>query len=72
MRDIDRIEPLYKFLAKVHKENFPDWRFGQFVSNFAGFINRDIFYLEDDMLEDKINKYISQMKTHEKHTGGKR
>lgn len=38
MRDPKRIEPFIHKLADYWKTYIPDWRFGQFMSNFLGFV----------------------------------
>ena len=52
MRDKNRLYGFYGQVCDIHRENLPDWRFGQFVSNFIEWFRlqtgRDIFYLEDD------------------------
>lgn len=71
MRDASRIFPLYNFLAKVHLENFPDWRFGQFIDNFKDWYGRDLFYLEDDVIEEKMTRFVTAMKLHQKFKDNK-
>lgn len=40
MRDPGRLSHFYKELEKMHKEEIPDWRFGQFMSNlFSWFMS---------------------------------
>ena len=47
-------------MKKIHKEHFCDWRFGQFCSNFFGWLASekkvDLFFPE----EDKMIKYIRE------------
>lgn len=38
MRNPDRLDSFYDELKKIHKEHFPDWRFGQWCSNFFGWL----------------------------------
>ena len=49
MRDINRIEPFMKAVASIWKEKFPDWRFGQMMSNFFCTFG-DPFYFEEEEL----------------------
>ena len=60
MRDINRIFPFMNKLAGIWMENFPDWRFGQFIENLRR-ENGDLFYLEEDAfmkaVEDFCQKY---------------
>lgn len=48
MRDINRLDNFYNELKNIHKEFFPDWRFGQFIVNFTDWIwgekRVDIFF----------------------------
>lgn len=66
MRDADRLDQLYEFLKQVHKQNFPDWRFWQFIVNFERWYGIDPFYIEDDKVYDKIENFVSAMKVHDK------
>lgn len=62
MRDPKRIEPFIRKLAD-HWKGYPDWRFGQFMSSFLGFVvsetNRDIFFIEDDEMEQLLDKFFT-------------
>lgn len=64
MRDINRIEPFVAKLQKYWEEMIPDWRFGQFMSNFLGFVyqetNRDIFFIEDDQMAELLDQFFDQ------------
>lgn len=56
MRDPKRLDSFYKELKAIHKESFPDWRFGQLCSNFFGWLYSvrgvDLFFPEEkDMIE---------------------
>ena len=53
MRDPNRLQPLYNEICRIHKENCPDWRFGQLIINILS-ENGDIFYVEDDEIIEKI------------------
>lgn len=54
MRDINRIDIFTNELNRVWKQYFPDWRFGQLMFNFLGWITsekeRDIFFPEEDKM----------------------
>lgn len=60
MRDTKRLNDFYVRLKKAHANFFPDWRFGQFMSNLFNWITiekkKDPFYLE----ENQMIKYIEQ------------
>lgn len=60
-RQTDRIEP---FLAKLGEywKKVPDWRFGQFMVNFLGQLERDPFFYEEDELLAELEKYFSKPK----------
>ena len=64
MRDPTRIKPFMAKLAHMWQQRAPDWRFGQLISNFFGFVvletNRDIFYIEDDEMEKLMLKFFKQ------------
>ena len=61
MRDPKRLDGFYKQLCKIHKECFPDWRFGQFCSNFFGWLisekGVDIFFPEEDKMLEYLKEY---------------
>lgn len=42
----------------------PDWRFGQLMSNFLGFVvsetHQDIFFIEDDNMDELIVKFFKR------------
>lgn len=66
MRDPNRLEPFYEQLCKIHQQYFPDWRAGQFFSNFLSWHrldpNRvDPFYLEEDQLMEKVYDFINEI-----------
>lgn len=58
MRDPNRLDNFYMELCKIHKEKFPDWRFGQFISNL---ITKDPFYLEEEDFLKMIKNNIENM-----------
>lgn len=64
MRDPARIKPFMQKFAHMWQQHVPDWRFGQLMSNFLGFVvaetNRDIFYIEDDEMEKLMLKFFKQ------------
>ncbi len=61
MRNPERLENFYEEFKQLHKENFPDWRFGQLISNFFGWIysekKRDIFFPEEDEMIKLFKEY---------------
>lgn len=58
MRDIKRLDNFYNELKQIHKTYFPDWRFGQLISNFLSYISKDCFYWEEDRFIEELNKYV--------------
>lgn len=64
MRDPNRLDRFYGELAKIHKEYFPDWRFGQFCSNFFGWLMSekqvDLFFPEEDKMLEYMKEYVSE------------
>ena len=56
MRNPNRLDKFYDEMKKIHKKSFPDWRFGQLMSNFLGWLysvkGKDPFFPEEgDMIE---------------------
>ena len=64
MRDEERINRIVEKLKKVWKAN-PDWRLCQLVFNVAlnteTMKGRDVFYVEDGILEITLNNYIQKV-----------
>lgn len=64
MRDPTRIKPFMQKVAHMWQQHVPDWRFGQLMSNFFGFVvaetNRDIFFIEDGEMESLMLKFFKQ------------
>lgn len=59
MRNPDRCLKMMAEMGKLWKDKYPDWRFGQLISNFANFVGRDIFFMEDDEFMEKFRKFVS-------------
>ena len=47
MRDPNRLDKFYDEMKTIHKMSFPDWRFGQLMSNFLGWV----FPEEEEMIK---------------------
>ena len=65
MRDPNRLDSFYDEFKKIHKENFPDQRFGQLISNFFGWVIsegkcHDIFFPEDDKWIEWLEEYAGE------------
>lgn len=62
MRDATRIKPFMQMVAHMWQQHVPDWRFGQLMSNFFGFViaetGQDIFFIEDDTMEELVLKFF--------------
>ena len=60
MRDPNRLDNFYNTMRKIHRKTFPDWRFGQLMSNFFGWLYSekkiDLFFPE----EDEMLKYFKE------------
>lgn len=60
MRDPNRLDNFYNTIKKIHRKTFPDWRFGQLMSNFFGWLYSekkiDLFFPE----EDEMLKYFKE------------
>ncbi|MDE6946273.1 MAG: hypothetical protein K2P14_03715 [Anaeroplasmataceae bacterium] len=57
MRNPERIEPFLEELGNLWKENCPDWRFGQLISNVLG---KDPFYIEEDQALEQFRKFFKK------------
>lgn len=64
MRNPARLDGFYDELKRIHKQYFPDWRFGQLCSNFFGWLmsekKRDLFFPEEDEMLDWIKEYSGE------------
>ena len=58
MRDINRIEPFCKDLAKVWKDN-PDMRFSQLIVNLMGSYGSDMYYVEDEDFMNILKEFYN-------------
>ena len=60
MRDPNRLDNFYNIMKEIHQTTFPDWRFGQLMSNFFGWLYSekkiDLFFPE----EDEMLKYFKE------------
>lgn len=66
MRDINRLDVFYDELKKIHKECFPDWRFGQLVNNLERWLQankrfNDLFYIEEYEMLQCINEFVESI-----------
>lgn len=58
MRDPERIPWFTNRLANLWMKYFPDWRFGQFMSNFYSYYGQDFFYLEEEVWMEKFEEFV--------------
>lgn len=65
MRNPNRLDGFYEELKNIHKEYFPDWRFGQLCSNFFGWLvgtkGVDLFFPEESRMLEYLREYIAPM-----------
>lgn len=61
MRDQNRIKKILNELEELWQEN-SDWRFGQLLSNIDFYNGKDIFYTEDNVLEEKLKEAKEKFK----------
>ena len=67
MRDIKRLDVFYNELMKIHKENFPDWRFGQLTNNLERWLQAnkgivDMFFIEEDEMLQYLKEFVGDIK----------
>ena len=66
MRDPNRLDNFYEEFKNIHRKHFPDWRFGQLISNFFGWIvstkERDIFFPEEKEMLKLFQEYVDSFK----------
>ena len=64
MRDPNRLYNFYSELQRIHITHFPDWRFGQFMNNFLGWVMTskgvDIFFPEEPQMLDYLHEYAKE------------
>jgi hypothetical protein len=64
MRDPNRLDSFYDEVKRIHKKHFPDWRFGQFMCNFLGWLSadqgRDPFFPEEDEMIKYLRDYAGE------------
>ena len=64
MRKLERIDEFTTELNRVWKTYYPDWRFGQFMSNFLGFVSGikgvDIFFPEESEMLTYLKEYCGE------------
>jgi len=64
MRDINRLDKFYDELKEIHKKHFPDWCFGQLITNVLAnwqAKKRDIFFPEEDEMIQIFRDYVNEV-----------
>lgn len=60
-RDPDRLNDFYDRMKELHKENYPDIRFGQLMLNFSSWLQNekdiDMFFPEENKLLQYFEEY---------------
>ena len=59
MRDPKRIDKYCDELKRAWSR-LPDWRFGQLMYNFINELAMDPFYLDDEVMFEKIDEYTKK------------
>ena len=66
MRDPKRLDKFYDEFKAIHQESFFDWRFGQLISNFFGWIisekKIDIWFPEEDKMLELFREFAKENK----------
>ena len=69
MRDPKRLDSFYNDLCLLHKQCFPQLRFGQLCSNFFGWLYAkkgiDLFFPEEQQMLEYFREYCEQYSSSE-------
>jgi hypothetical protein len=57
---MERSTDLLDAIAELHSQ-YPDWRFGQLISNIAGWADQDIWDVEDEQLLEVAQKHLQTL-----------
>lgn len=64
IRNPERIDIFTSELNRIWKTYYKNWRFGQFMSNFLGFVynqkERDIFFPEEDEMLTYLKEFCGE------------
>ena len=66
MRNPNRIEPFLQKLGELW-HHLPDYRFGQLICRLADELGQDIFFPEEDVWLEKIDKLIIEFEEYERN-----
>ena len=62
MRDPKRIDEFLERLGTIWKEECPDWRFGQLITNvFEANLRTTVLYREDDKMIEVFEAYFGRI-----------
>lgn len=65
MRNPNRLYDFYDEMRDIHMKSFPDWRFGQLMSNFFGWLmsekKKDLFFPEEGDMIEYFKEYANCM-----------
>ena len=63
MRNPNRLYDFYDEMRDIHMKSFPDWRFGQLMSNFFGWLmsekKKDLFFPEEEDMIEYFREYAN-------------
>jgi len=63
MRDKNRLYEFYRQVCDIHRDNFPDWRFGQLFYNFSVWVSEkkgiDLFFPEENVTLVYLKEFAS-------------
>ena len=63
MRDKNRLYEFYRQVCDIHRDNFPDSRFGQLFYNFSVWVSekkgRDLFFPEENVTLAYLKEFAS-------------
>ena len=64
MRKPERLEEFYRQIKNAHQTFFPDWRFGQLMINFLGWLSQKVepFFPEEDEMLEYIKQFSAGLK----------
>lgn len=66
MRNPNRLYNFYDELRTIHMTYFPDWRFGQLMSNFLGWVQStkkiDVFFPEENDMLEYLREFVETSK----------
>jgi hypothetical protein len=60
---------LVNVLAELRR-HYPEWRFGQLMSNVAGWADVDVWDMEDDQLLAAAKAHLEQLSDHDQERKG--